>query len=118
MTAPFGPVYAEHYDLFYQHKDYEAGCSFVEAIFQRFAGQPVRSILDLGCGTGGHALRLAQRGYAVTGVDRSAAMLAEARHEAERSGITRTCGQAEWSEQSLDFVRKTSSPQPAHVALR
>ena len=33
MTAPFGPVYAEHYDLFYQHKDYEAECSFLEADF-------------------------------------------------------------------------------------
>ena len=103
MTTPFGPVYAEHYDLFYQHKDYEAECSFLEAVFQRFAGQPVRSILDLGCGTGGHALRLAQRGYVVTGVDRSAAMLAEARQEAERSGITRTRGQAEWSGQRLEF---------------
>ena len=103
MTTPFGPVYAEHYDLFYQHKDYEAECTFVEAVFQRFAGQPVRSILDLGCGTGGHALRLAQRGYVVTGVDRSAAMLAEARQEAERSGITRTRGQAEWSGQRLEF---------------
>lgn len=56
---------------------------------------------------GGHALRLAQRGYAVTGVDRSTAMLAEARQEAARSGITRTRGQAEWSGQGLEFLAGT-----------
>ena len=104
MTTPFGPLYAEHYDLFYQHKDYEAECSFLEAVFQRFARQPVHSVLDVGCGTGGHALRLAQRGYAVMGVDRSAAMLAEARQEAERSESTRTGGQADRSDQRPEFV--------------
>jgi SAM-dependent methyltransferase len=78
MTTPFGSVYAEHYDLFYRRKDYGAECDFLEAVFRRHSVQPVHSVLDLGCGTGGHVLRLAERGYAVTGVDRSAAMLAEA----------------------------------------
>jgi S-adenosylmethionine-dependent methyltransferase len=36
---------------------------------------PVRSI-DLGCGQGTQALRLARRGYEVTGVDASADLLA------------------------------------------
>ena len=94
MSTPFGPVYAEHYDLFYRHKDYQAECDFLEEIFRRFAGAAaqVRSVLDLGCGTGGHALTLAQHGYQVAGVDRSAAMIAEARRKAEKG------------EMSLDFV--------------
>lgn len=87
MTKLFGPVYAEHYDLFYQHKDYDAECDFVEELFRRYAGRPVRSILDAGCGTGGHAWRLARRGYAVTAVDQSAAMLAEAREDAEQQAL-------------------------------
>lgn len=36
------------------------------------------SILDVGCGTGRHAIELAKRGYAVTGLDLSSAMLARA----------------------------------------
>ncbi|HIV21611.1 MAG TPA: methyltransferase domain-containing protein, partial [Candidatus Scatomorpha stercorigallinarum] len=40
-------------------------------------GAPV-SVLDLGCGTGVLASRLAEAGCAVTGVDFSAEMLAEA----------------------------------------
>lgn len=38
-----------------------------------------RRILDLCCGYGRHALRLAERGYDVTGLDRDEAALAEAR---------------------------------------
>jgi SAM-dependent methyltransferase len=44
-------------------------------------------VLDLCCGSGRHALPLAERGYHVTGVDRTAPALAEARHEAERRGL-------------------------------
>ncbi len=44
-----------------------------------------RRVLDVGCGTGAHALALAAAGFAVTGLDRSAAMLAKAR-EAEAAG--------------------------------
>ncbi len=39
------------------------------------SGRPVRTVLDLGCGTGAHAVRLAQRGYEVVGVDVSEDML-------------------------------------------
>jgi SAM-dependent methyltransferase len=42
-------------------------------------------VLDIGCGTGGHALVLAARGYAVTGVDLSEAMLERARRKAARA---------------------------------
>src|SRR5207253_4044887 len=39
------------------------------------------TVLDLGCGTGRHAIWLAAAGAAVTAVDFSAGMLAEARHK-------------------------------------
>ena len=52
----------------------------------RGSARPVRTVLDLGCGTGAHAIRLAQRGYEVTGVDLSESMLAVARERAAATG--------------------------------
>jgi SAM-dependent methyltransferase len=75
----FGATYADCYDLFYRTKDYAAECDFLEMIFKRYVAASIHSIVDLGCGTGGHSLRLAERGYAVTGVDRSEEMLRQAR---------------------------------------
>lgn len=83
--------YATYYDTLYQDKDYEAECDFLEQIFACYAQSPIRTILDLGCGTGGHALSLARRGYEVIGIDRSEKMLATAWDKAgtmlERSGV-------------------------------
>ena len=43
--------------------------------------------LDLGCGTGGDALWLAERGWTVTGVDIAAAALAQAERAADDAGL-------------------------------
>ena len=79
---PFGEHYAQVYDTLYYDKDYEKECDFIEAIFKKYRCQP-KTILDLGCGTGGHSLILARRGYKVTGVDRSAEMLDVGRKKAK-----------------------------------
>lgn len=78
--------YASAYDQLYRDKNYEAECAFIEAAARRFGDGPIRSVLDLGCGTGGHALPLARRGYRVVGVDRSPEMLACARSKCEQAG--------------------------------
>lgn len=49
---------------------------------------PGARLLDIGCGTGRHAIEMARRGYAVTGIDLSAGMLAEARQAAAQAGVT------------------------------
>ncbi|HEX9038186.1 MAG TPA: class I SAM-dependent methyltransferase [Ktedonobacterales bacterium] len=46
-----------------------------------------RRILDLCCGYGRHALGLAALGYAVTGLDRDADAIAEARRRTEAAGL-------------------------------
>ncbi len=78
----FGHEYADQYDLLYGDKDYEAECDLIESVFHKHAQGPVKTILDLGCGTGNHALPLARRGYRVTGVDFSEEMLTRARQKA------------------------------------
>jgi glycine/sarcosine N-methyltransferase len=47
-----------------------------------FEEHRVRNVLDAACGTGQHAIALAQRGYRVTGADLSAAMIERARENA------------------------------------
>ncbi|MCC6488904.1 MAG: class I SAM-dependent methyltransferase [Candidatus Hydrogenedentes bacterium] len=76
--------YARYYNLFYQDKDYEGEAAFVYRILQRHAPHAKR-ILELGSGTGRHALLLAEKGYAVHGVDRSPAMLEQARDRARQA---------------------------------
>ncbi|MBI1737028.1 MAG: class I SAM-dependent methyltransferase [Candidatus Rokubacteria bacterium] len=39
--------------------------------FKRYAKRPVRRVLDIACGTGPHLIRLADRGYRMTGLDLS-----------------------------------------------
>ena len=80
--------YANYYDALYREKDYEKECDFLERIWEELSSEPISRILDLGCGTGGHALPLAQRGYDVTGVDRSEQMLAIARAKATQANLS------------------------------
>ncbi|KKO20367.1 MAG: class I SAM-dependent methyltransferase [Candidatus Brocadia sp.] len=82
----FKEKYANAYDDLYQDKDYEKECDFIEAIFKKFDYKPT-TILDLGCGTGGHALILSKRGYKVTGIDRSEYMLEIAKSKAHAADI-------------------------------
>jgi malonyl-CoA O-methyltransferase len=46
------------------------------------------SVLDVGCGTGRHAVRLARQGVRVTGVDFSTGMLGKARQKPGAEGVT------------------------------
>ncbi|MBL8087088.1 MAG: methyltransferase domain-containing protein [Chthonomonas sp.] len=48
---------------------------------------PGARILDVGCGTGRHAIELARRGFSVVGVDFSGQMLFEAKRNAESAGV-------------------------------
>lgn len=76
--AVFDSLYADSYDQLYSAKDYIAECDMIEAAISRHAGSRVRSVLDVGCGTGNHSLELARRGYEATGVDLSQPMLVKA----------------------------------------
>jgi 2-polyprenyl-3-methyl-5-hydroxy-6-metoxy-1,4-benzoquinol methylase len=87
MNSIFGKDYSTMYDALYEDKNYDSECDLVEKIFHDYGTLPVHSILDLGCGTGNHSLRLAERGYRITGVDRSKDMLDIARMKSDQMGL-------------------------------
>jgi SAM-dependent methyltransferase len=76
--------YGKYYDLLYQDKDYEAECNIIEGLFKKYSPKPISSVLDAACGTGGHAIPLASRGYRVTGFDASEAMIRRAKEKSHR----------------------------------
>lgn len=49
---------------------------------------PGAAVLDVGCGTGRHAIELARRGHVVTGLDLSSEMLARAAAAARAANVT------------------------------
>jgi glycine/sarcosine N-methyltransferase len=57
---------------------------FLERLFQLHGA---RHVLDAACGTGQHAIALAQRGYQVTGADLSEAMVEQAGRNAAAAGV-------------------------------
>lgn len=90
----YGRRLARLYDLFYGAKLYRAESRFVCRILHENGVAQGESLVELACGTGGHALELAKAGFRVTGVDRSDAMLGEARRKAVERGL------------SVNFVRQ------------
>ena len=59
----------------------------IDFLLGELAISPGALILDVGCGTGRHAVELAKRGYAVTGVDLSTEMLSKAKDKAKAAGV-------------------------------
>jgi SAM-dependent methyltransferase len=61
--------------------------SEVDSLIALLKLEPAATVLDLCCGPGRHALELARRGYAVTGVDRTRAYLDRGRNLAASEGL-------------------------------
>jgi SAM-dependent methyltransferase len=61
---------------------------FLVHCFKRFARRPVRRVLDIACGTGPHLVRLAEHGYAMSGLDLSPANITYLRERLEAKGRT------------------------------
>ncbi len=67
--------YAEYYDLLYKDKNYKEEANYVENLLIKHSENKLKTILDLGCGTGKHDFLFAKKGYNITGVDLSKKMI-------------------------------------------
>ena len=74
--------YARYYELLYRNKDYEGEARYVASLL-RDSAPGAQTVLELGCGTGRHALFLSRLGYHMHGVELSPTMheQAERLHE-------------------------------------
>jgi SAM-dependent methyltransferase len=73
--------YARYYDLMYQDKDYKSEADFIKGLLDQYAAN-TEFILELGCGSGSHAIYLSEMGYTLHGIDKSEQMLSMARTKA------------------------------------
>jgi SAM-dependent methyltransferase len=71
----FGGQYAANYDLLYAKKDYPAEAAFVKDVLHRH-NPSANSMVEFGCGSARHAVEFVRAGFRVTGIDRSAEMIA------------------------------------------
>jgi SAM-dependent methyltransferase len=76
--------YAQYYDLLNQKKDYKQEVDYIISLLKKFAPD-ASNLLELGCGTGLHAINFAKNGYHVTGVDQSQDMINLARKRLKTS---------------------------------
>jgi 2-polyprenyl-3-methyl-5-hydroxy-6-metoxy-1,4-benzoquinol methylase len=86
---PWYEALFENYGSRYDNEVFTLGtmgeCDFIES--ETGHNKQLR-ILDIGCGTGRHAIELTKRGYQVTGIDYSESMLARARSKASAEGLS------------------------------
>ena len=80
MTTTTGVfnAYGHYYDLLYQDKDYVGEANYIRALLVR-NGVSEGDLLEFGSGTGKHGRLLAERGYFVHGIERSADMVAQSK---------------------------------------
>lgn len=82
-------VLAPVYDRLNDTVDYSQWADFIERCFLKYSpDRRIRSVLDLGCGTGSMTLELRRRGYDLTGLDISEEMLSVADSRMRDEGFT------------------------------
>jgi len=87
MTQWYEALFA-NYGKSYDNEPYTQGTvGEVDFVERELAADRSKRILDIGCGTGRHAIELARRGYRVTGFDLSEAQLRAARAKAAAAGV-------------------------------
>jgi len=80
---------AKFYDKTHGMYDYDSDVKFLNTLFRK---HKCKTIIDIGCGTGNHSIRLSKLGYEMTGVDISPSMLKIAKEKTKKTKIRFTLG--------------------------
>ena len=88
MNRRWYEVLYENFEDYDQEPYTQNTAQEIAFILDAIAGDDVRQVLDVGCGTGRHALGLAARGYDVVGLDFSEKMLEQGRRKAAKEGVS------------------------------
>ena len=100
----FEEWFGEDYLHIYQHRDETEAERAIELIAANLAGKEIRSVLDLGCGTGRHTRVLRERWWTV-GLDLSMALLRIARVESPDAPYIRAdMRELPFADESFDLV--------------
>ena len=86
----YNNVFAKHYDLFTRHKDYVQETKTLAGLIKSSGAESTDKILDVGCGTGTHAIALAELSrHQIFGIDISPDMIAQA--NSKKSDVVFSC---------------------------
>lgn len=79
--------YAYYYNLFYGNKNYQSEANVINQLLKSHAkDKTIKTVLNIGCGTGRHDVELAKLGYKMTGIDFSEDMIEIA--NADKGGMS------------------------------
>lgn len=78
--------YVKYYDAFYSDKNYVEEANYIAKLIFKYATAPTQ-ILEMGCGTGKHALQLVNLGFAVEAIDLSEEMIRIAKNNLQVSNL-------------------------------
>ncbi|MDG1988298.1 MAG: methyltransferase domain-containing protein [Halieaceae bacterium] len=91
-TFTYDDLYAEYYDLLAQHKNYQEETRRLDQLIKSLSINNKTPIIDIGCGTGSHAIALATlRSNPISGFDTSKAMINKAR--SKNGSVNFFCGE-------------------------
>lgn len=79
--------FAKYYDQIYYDKNYTKETQLILSILKKYSKKNEKNILDFGCGTGKHSLILAKKGFNITGIDQSSAVLEIAKQRFDENGL-------------------------------
>lgn len=98
----------KYYEIAFSFRNILSEVDLFEECFKRFSQIPVRSVLELGCGTCPHMEELIKRGYQYNGLDLNKAMLEYSRQKALKIGAEVALFQGDMIdfslERTVDFV--------------